>query len=246
MPVVLNRQMFTTRVFDSGALGVLGSVIHQFREPGLYEIVIAQKDAAVASFWFEVSASSSNLQLDVDLATVPRPSGQQSTSHGDCGCGGVKTPPGREVPTVSSKGYVLFYVSQGDGGYSVRVGRQGGEKAVFDSTALGEGDLFAVSLLAPTRYTMVNRTGSAKGTIIVSTSAVVARNLAAMSAPHVETKRDGFSPDNLKVVSGQGIVFRILEPSRVVIEQVEEPRSNDQPSGKRRFYARPRLGPKRP
>jgi hypothetical protein len=245
MPVILNRQMFTTRVFDSGALGVLGSVIHQFSEPGLYEAVIRQKDATVTSFWFEVSDSSSNMQLDVDLATVARPSGPKGTSDDDCGCGGKSAPPARAVPTVSPKGYVLFYVSQGDGGYSVRVGRHGSEKPVFDSTTLGASDLFAVTLLAPTRYAMANRTGSAKGTIVVSTSQTTAKNLAAMSAPQVETTRSAFSPDNLKVVSGQGLVFRILEPSRVVIEQIEDPKVEDRPDGKRRFYARPRVEPNR-
>jgi hypothetical protein len=33
---LVNRHLFTTRVFDSGALSVLASVIHQFSEPGLY------------------------------------------------------------------------------------------------------------------------------------------------------------------------------------------------------------------
>jgi hypothetical protein len=241
MRAILNRHMFTTRVFDSGALGVLGSVIHQFREPGRYEVVIRQKDSVVRSFRFEASESSSNMQLDIDLASVIRAA---TGAKEDCGCDGAKGATGPGVlPTVSPKGYVLFYVSQGDGGYAVSVGREGGEKPVFDSTALGEGDIFAVTLLAPTRYAMTNRTGGAKGTIVVSSSSDTAKSLAAMSASYVETRREAFAPNTVKVVSGQGIVFRILETSRVVIEQQEEPESEARAGGKgkRRFYARPQI-----
>ena len=226
MPVsILNRQMFTTRLFDSGALGVLASVIHQFAEPGLYHAVIRRGEEGERTVSFQVSASSANPQLDIDLAA---PTPDRARRERDCHCAPGETSAagatGRgSVPTVSPKGYVLFYVSHGNGGYSVRVGREGGKDVVFDSTTLAKGDLFALSLLAPTRYSMQNRLGRARGSIQVALSEEAARNLAALETTTVEVGRDAFRPAEIEVVSGQGIVFTVADEARIVIEQAEEP-----------------------
>ena len=223
MRAILNRQMFTTRVFDSGSLGPLGSVVHQFTEPGRYEAVVTRKGAASHTSWFDVAESSSNLQIDVDLAS--RPAHHPAESDDDCGCGlaPAKTAPASpDVPVVSAKGYVLFHASHGDG-YAVRVGRQGTEKSVFDSTALQRGDLYVVSLLAPTSYAMTNRAGKAKGTVVVAAPGERARALASVEAVNIDCDQTRFTPAEVKALSGQGLVFRVQDTSRVVIEQKGEP-----------------------
>jgi hypothetical protein len=59
----------------------------------------------------------------------------------------------------------------------------------------------------------------------------------------VDTTRDSFSPSDVKAVSGQGIVFRIAESSRVVIEQLDEPAGGKDPIGRRRVVARRAAAP---
>ncbi len=67
---LINRHLFTTRVFDSGALTVLASVIHQFGEPGRYHVTIRHGDTVVGTTPFEVSADSTATQLNLDLAVL--------------------------------------------------------------------------------------------------------------------------------------------------------------------------------
>jgi hypothetical protein len=71
MQVTVNRQLFSERTFDSGALGVLCSVIHQFAESGVYQAVIKVAGKTERTVWFEVTESASEMQLDIDLAPPP-------------------------------------------------------------------------------------------------------------------------------------------------------------------------------
>jgi hypothetical protein len=231
MRAILNRQMFTARTFDSGAIGVLASLVHQFPSPGRYEAVIRRGDKPIRSVSFEVSDASPNMQLDIDLAPPEQPRG---SGDDDCACKGSHAS-GTSPRTVSPKGYVLFHVSRGDGGYSVLVVQQGSDKPAFDSTRLGAGDLFALSLLAPTRYKMTNRIGKATGTIVVRMAPEVLRKLATAEAIYVETSQDEFSPADVQAGSAQGIVFRVRDAARIVIEQVEEPPDDKKPRSPRRI-----------
>jgi hypothetical protein len=232
---LINRHVFATRVFDSGALTVLASVIHQFSEPGLYYVTIRRGDAVVDTTRFEVSAESSVMQLNVDLAAAVLPPLVRSTfarrgraaAAKDCDCGGAGTAAGAQAavstPTVSPKGYVQFFVSQGEGGLTASVVRADGDKTLFDTATLGQGDLFAVSLIAPAKFSMANKLGSATGTITVTFSKEVARRLKATAPVYVETSKSAFNPNNVQLSSGQGVVFRVTEVARIVVTQESEP-----------------------
>jgi hypothetical protein len=241
MQAVLNRQIFTTTTFDSGSLGVLASVIHQFTQPGRYLAVVRRNGVEVSSFVFEVSDGSPNMQLDFDLAAVGRPA-----SNEPCDCDGVVPGASRrdpaDVPVVSSKGYVLFYASRNDGGFSIVAGLDGAPEASFDSTCLGKGDLFAVTLLAPARYEMRNDAGKARGRIAVKLDTKAARHLANLGPVDVGVTRSAFSPAEVQTVSGQAIVFRIADAARIVIEQTGEP-PDGKPSSRRRRFTLPRATP---
>lgn len=237
MPIsaLINRQLFTTRVFDSGALTVLTSVIHQFSEPGLYYVTIRRGDAVLGTTRFEVSAESAATQLNLDLSVAASPAAARSpfvrSTRGaatpDCECegpGAGRTPAAAAAtPTVSSKGYVQFFVSHGDGGLSASVARADGDKVLFDSTALGSGDLFALSLIAPATFSLVNKLGSAVGTITVTFSREVARRLKATAPVYVDASKSTFTPKNIPLSSGQGVVFRVTEAARIVVTQESEP-----------------------
>jgi hypothetical protein len=234
IPTLINRQVFTTRVFDSGALTVLASVIHQFAEPGLYYVTIRRGDAVLGTTQFEVVADPGPTQLNVDLsvagsATARSPFLRSSRGPAgkDCNCGDHRAAPPQAanaaIATVSSKGYVQFFVSQGEGGLSASVARADGNKVLFDTTALGAGDLFALSLIAPAAFSMANKLGTARGKITVTFSREVARRLKATAPVFVDASKGAFAPNDIAVSSGQGIVFRVTDAARIVVTQETDP-----------------------
>ncbi|MCB9383780.1 MAG: hypothetical protein H6509_04130 [Bryobacterales bacterium] len=238
MLATVNRLLFTTTVFDSGSLGMLTSVIHQFSEPGVYQAAIRQNGASAGTRSFEVVAEGGEMQLNVDLARS-----KTSEPHTeDCGCKSARG----SLPKVSAKGFVLFYVSQGQG-YSVRAGlADAGEKAkaAFDSETLGKGDLFALSLLEPAKFSMANRKGGAKGEIVVSVLSPQPRRMEALDPTYVEVGDAGFKPAKLKVSSTQGIIFRMQAAARIVIERQGADRKGD--TGPRRPVRFTPIRPKAP
>lgn len=219
MQATINRLLFTTTAFDSGSLGMLTSVIHQFSAPGLYQAVIQHNGHPAGERSFEVVDDGGEMQLNIDLA-----GGRLAAPHADdCHCKSPKD----TAPRVSSKGFVLFYVSQGQG-YSVTVGPRGEKaKAEFNSQSLGAGDLFALSLLEPTKYSMTNRKGGAKGEIVVAAPKAQKKALGILDAQYVEVTEKGFDPKKIEVTSTQGIVFRMQTAARIVVERQGPRRAED-------------------
>ena len=110
MQPTIRRDLFTQKVFDSGSLGPLVSVIHQFGCEGAYSGKALQNETPAGSFSFVVDEQSDVRQLSIDLLALA------ADNAPDC-CTG-DTPKHR---VISPKGYVLFYASRGRG-YSVLVG----------------------------------------------------------------------------------------------------------------------------
>ena len=241
---LINRQLFTTRVFDSGALTVLASVIHQFSEPGLYFVTIRRGDMVLGTTRFEVVAESGPTQHNIDLSvagsTARSPFLPKSRSAAsDCNCGDQATTALPQAaaavnPTVSSKGYVQFFVSQGEGGLSASVARADGDKVLFDTTALGAGDLFALALLAPATFSVKNTVGQATGKITVAFSREVARRLKMTPPVFVDASKNAFAPNAIQLSSGQGLVFRVTDAARIVATQETDPIQRKTDTGPRR------------
>jgi hypothetical protein len=214
--VRLNRRILTTSTLDSGALGVLANVVHQF-PAGRYYAVVRREGQDVGSTHFLVENSSTNMQLTIDLASVAAP---------------VRPTPAPEIPTVSPKGYVLFYVSGDAGGYSVVAREEGIAKPVFDSTTLSGDDLFAVSLLEPATYSMTNQVGNITGEIQV-TPIPEGTDLRTLPTQYVDVNSASFDPAKVSIHSAQGLVFRIKSPARVVINKQKGEEPAAAPEGKR-------------
>jgi hypothetical protein len=228
MKAKLNRQLFEETLFDSGALGLTTSVVHQFAQPGVYAASVLRDGAHVGVFKFEVRGDASETQLDVNLAAV----GQRKT---DCDCGH-----GQALPVVSPKGYVLFHATSGSG-WSVHVGE--GKKKTFDSERLTAGDMFALTLLEPTKYRMENKLGGAKGAIDVSFSPADAKRLGSLQ-PVMVTVKGPFAPEAIKLVATQGLVFRVEAEARIVISR--QGRRDPEPArGPFRFH-RPQVAEPKP
>ena len=212
MAAILKRQLFQATVFDSGALGLTTSVVHQFVKPGVYRASVQRNGKPARDIVFEVRDGVPDMQLDIDLAAAET----RSRGRDGCNCGSS----GSESLVVSPRGYVLFHATASSG-WSVRVGQ--GDQEVFDSERLGEGDIFAMTLLEPTQYRLENKLGNAKGTIVVTFSPSDAKKLGALQ-PVTVTVSKAFEPAELKLISTQGLVFRMKTEARIVVT-----RQGDQP-----------------
>lgn len=208
MTAKLNHQLLNTTSFDSGALGMLAMVVHQFSSPARYHAAVMRSGHAVAEVPFTVDEKSEAMQLDIDLAQAERDTGGKP--H-DCRCHDETQP----AAVVSPKGCVLFHASSGTG-YSVVVSNES-DKTRFDSTQLGKGDLFALSLLEPAVYSLANTVSDAAGEIDVTFNAEAAKRIRELETRYVNVTAKKFDPDRIEVSSTQGLVFRLEAPARIVI-----------------------------
>ena len=221
MKAKVNLQLLNTTTFDSGVLGMMAMVIHQFPTPGLFQVVIMKQGHAITEEEFSVDEKSTEMQLDVDLAMSIRNAKARPV---DYRCVREKGIP----RVVSPKGYVLFYASSGSG-YSVTVTNTEGKKE-FDSTKLTEGDIFSISLLEPARYSMVNTLGHGKGEIVVSLTPDMAKEIKSLETSYINVNQKGFDPDCIELISSQGLVFRVSDSARILVEKKEEiPRKHRKP-----------------
>lgn len=210
MTAKVNRQLLDTTTFDSGALGMLAMVAHQFSSPGRHHAVVKRSGKPVANFYFIVD-DRGEMQLDIDLARTHR---DADLAPSDCECKDeLKAGPS----IVSPKGYVLFHASSGSG-YSVVVMNETDRGPRFDSTTLGKGDLFALSLLEPAKYSLINKENGAKGEINVAITQDGLKQIRNLETRYV-TAASKFDPERFEVISTQGMVFRIEVPSRIVIQK---------------------------
>src|SRR5438876_1146393 len=123
MRIRLDRSLFTRTDLDSASLTALGSVVHQFSEPGRYRGVVLRGGEAVGTFSLSVDRESTATEAAIDLAAVA----EDATGSGDA--------PSGTTFEVHPEGYVVFHVSRGDAGYAVHVGRldEGPKPKTFDS-----------------------------------------------------------------------------------------------------------------
>ena len=212
MKAKANLQLLNTTCFDSGELGLIAMVIHSFTQPGHHRGTVFQHGEAVADFRFIVDETSDVTQLDIDLATINRRAQGGIVDH-ECGCAPGNAP----TPVVSPKGYVLLHATSGTG-YSAKVASAEG-KAMFDSTELNSGDLFALTLLEPAAYSAKNTLGKSSAEINVSLPADLNKRLTTMESINVTVDGRKFNPDRIQLISTQGLVFQIQECARIVIEK---------------------------
>lgn len=216
MKAKVNIQLLNTTNFDSGALGMLAMVLHQFSTAGNYRATIMEKGFRVTDVNFQVKEKSEVMQLDIDLAKAVRDAKARPEK-----CGSRTEEQTSKV--VSPMGYVLFHASSGDG-YSVIVSN-GDSEEVFDSTKLGAGDIFAVSLLEPSKYSMKNTMGSAAGEILVRLKPDLAKQINTIETRHIEVSEKKFDPERIELASSQGLVFRIVSAARIVVEKKDPSRA---------------------
>lgn len=213
-----NLALLNTSRFDSGALGMLAMVIHQFAEPGRHRGSVLRAGSVVGDLDIMVDEKSDVMQLDIDLAVIAKQPRPNTNDAKDCHCHPESSSPPR---VVSPRGYVLFHASSGSG-FSVNLSHVSG-KSKFDSTELDKGDLFACSLMEPAQYQGINMRTKAQIEIAVvfptDLKEGMSARLKAAESMNVKVQDGAFQPAKLNVISTQGLVFQINEAARIVIEK---------------------------
>jgi len=138
MSLRIARETVLQQEFDSGSLTPLCTVIHHVEETGLYIGEVAHGESVVGTFRVQAVGDGADRQATIDLATVR----------------GTAT----AARLVLAPGSIVLHTSVGTIGYSVRLWRSGdqGREPEFDSQDLGADDLFAVTLLYPGDWEVVD------------------------------------------------------------------------------------------
>ena len=217
---------FTQIGLDSGALTMLGAVVHSFAEAGEYRGSVHRGEDTEATFIISVDSASALAQATVDLAqlTDPHPKG--------CDCGANH---GTRF-AVHPRGFAVFCVSGGSGGYWVNVRRaeEDPELPAYDSRQLHQGDTFSAVIVRPGRYALRNELSEAYAEVTVPYP-TIGKTAFRPPAPLDVDCGKTIEPREIPLHPTQGLNLRILEPARVRIELLEP---NDGPGD----GPRPRAG----
>jgi len=233
MATTLDRNFFTQIGVDSGALTMLGAIVHTFGEPGEYRgVVLSEADGgderSEATFYVSVDRECAVASVNIDLASLAGTASQAASagpeSDSDCCCGPEGDVSGGAGPhyTVHPKGYAVFSVSGGAGGYAVNVRKavEDPELNAYDSRTLHAGDIFSAILARPGRYSVRNELGDAKAAVTVSYPGDGKRAYRP-PAPEVVELRDTIEPAQIALKPLQGLNFKVHTDARIVIELEE-------------------------
>jgi hypothetical protein len=217
MSLTFDQNLFTQTDLDSGLLTILGSVIHSFSEPGEYRGSVHKAGDTQAVFYITVDKNSPAAHVNIDLATLPEYS---SATKKEC-CDESTA----SHFTVNPRGYVVFHVSGGSGGFSVHVRRadEDPKTQVFNSQELGAGDLFSASIIRPGTYSVANQLvkTNAQAVVVVSYPQMEKTAYRPPAPVHVQVGPGGFEPARNELKPGQGLVFEVKASARIVVALVK-------------------------
>lgn len=204
-----DHNLFTQIGLDSAALTIPASVIHSFGVAGEYRGTVRRKAGPEATFYVTVDKNCAVAQVNIDLAKIV--AGPPSAGE-CCGTGGEH----RFV--VHPKGYALFHVGGGAGGYSVniRIASEERNLKAYDTRQLQPGDRFAAVLLRPGTYLMRNALTKAEGELVVAYPVI--GQTPNRPAPVTIECGHHFEPRSLKLLPAQGIVFDIQQAAHIQVE----------------------------
>ncbi len=215
MRTTFDQYLFTQTALDSGSITMLGAVIHQLAEPGEYRGTVHHGEDVESTFYIKVDKSSSVAQVNIDLAHAR----QDVRKDSDC-CSGGRS--GHEY-TVNPKGFTLFHVSSGAGGYYVHLRKavEDPKQKVFDSRQLEEGDVFSAVIIRPGAYSIANALTKARGEVSVAYPKIGKLPYRPPKPVRVDCTPELFDPKKIELQPGQAILFHFKTRSRIRIELVK-------------------------
>jgi hypothetical protein len=237
MKLTFDKNLFTQIGLDSGSLTMLGGVTHRFLEPGQYRGAAYRGKENLGSFYINVDKNSPVAQANIDLTTfesnpaAPAISGAPAANTGSTSCGCQESTLAETKFELNPKGYAVFHVSAGAGGFSVLVAKaveDPKEQNQFDSRELKGEDIFSAVILRPGTYSVTNALAKGKGEVTVSYPKVGKKPYRPPNPVKVECSARGFEPKNVELQPGQAILFYCKVPSRIKLELLK---ADDGPDG---------------
>jgi hypothetical protein len=227
MTAAVQPYLFSQIGLDSGALTMLGGIVHKFADPGQYRGVVSGPDGGMSVFQLTVDESTAVFPVNIDLAAVA-----EGAAGSPCQCsaghrGLTHFVLGRYAPLV-------LHLSGGPGGYAIHVSPAAEEpqRPVFDSRRLNGGDLFAATILRPGRYTVANTLDeNGKGASMEIPIPVVGKSARRPPpAAQVVCGPGGFVPSEIRLSAMQGCVFGCETLARIKIELAQPYDPPERPS----------------
>ncbi len=215
MRLTFDRNLFTQVGLDSGSLTMLGAVVHSFAEPGEYRGSVRRGTESQAVFYISVDKNSPVAQVNIDLATLVEPPAPPSSCCRE-GTAGLRF-------SVNPKGYAVFHVSGGAGGFDVHIRKadEDPKQKVFDSRELSEGDIFSAVLLRPGTYSLSNTLSKARAEASVAYPKIGKTPYRPPDPARILCTRDAFEPKRIELQPGQGLIFECKAPSRIKIDLIK-------------------------
>jgi hypothetical protein len=235
----LDRNFFTQAGLDSGSLTMLGVIVHTFAEPGEYRGVVLSGDKNEATFYVSVDLDCAVASVNIDLAslagTVLTNETGAASAAPDC-CSGQDDRGGAGPRyVVHPKGYAVFMVSGGSGGFAVHLRKadEDPELQVYDTRILKPNDVYSAVLMRPGKYSVRNALGKASAEVTVSYPGD-GRTAYKPPAPAEVELGETFEPERIALKPMQGLNFTVNADARIVIELEEAddgPRAQRAPEG---------------
>lgn len=222
MKMTFDKNLFTQVGLDSASLTMLGGVTHRFLEPGQYRGGVYQGKESLGGFYINVDKNSAVAQANIDLAAFGSSPATPVANSGDSYCGCQEE--GAQALTkfeLNPKGYAVFHVSAGAGGYAVRVGKAAEdpkEQNQFDSRELKGDDIFSAVILRPGTYSVTNVLGKGKSEITVTYPKIGKTPYRPPSPVKVECSDRGCEPGKVELQPGQAVLFHCKVLSRIKLE----------------------------
>ncbi len=224
LKTTLDPNLYTQIGLDSGSLTMLGTIAHPLGEAGEYRGALHLGADVKAVFFITADSNSPIAQATVDLAGLEKAQSGSSASAGEesCGCadGSTQGSSGKKY-TVNPRGYVLFHLQSGQGGYYVhlrRIDAAENDKG-YDTRTLKNGDAFTAMILRPGTYSIKNVAGKGAAQVVVHYPKVGDKPYVPPAPVRIECTANGFdTKGKLELGVGQGLVFHARTDSRIEIK----------------------------
>jgi hypothetical protein len=241
MNVTINRALIEQTSFDSATPTGTAIVVHQFEQVGEYNISVTRDDQVIDRLRLNVPGPRGPAESEAQTVQPPAEQAQPGSAVSVDLASIAATAEADRRLAVAPGGYVAFSAPPGAPPLSATVARADAESGdvEFDSRRLGPGDLFAVTLIRPGRYTASNTATGNSLEIQVMYPQVGTTPYRPPDPVNIECRADGFSAEQVSLGPAQGIIFHISTETRIQIELTEPDDGPSQEARPQAIWRRP-------